>query len=137
MRCPVGALGQEFDAEREVVGGGHGGRGVGHVNPFYGEVRADEDVIDAYEWLHGRESGAGFVVRGGFLHIAQTFLDLLAGERSRAGIEVAAEDDGFIVGDGTQPVAAEQDFGLLSPLLPAQSKVGVDNVHRPAPFHFQ
>lgn len=107
MRCPVGASGPEFDAEREVIGGSHGGRGVGHVNPFYGEVWADEDVIDAHKWLHGRESGAGFVVSGGFLHIAQTFLDLLAGERSRAGIEVAAEDDGFIVGDGPKPVAAK------------------------------
>ena len=70
MRCPVGASGPEFDAEREVIGGSHGGRGVGHVNPFYGEVWADEDVIDAHKWLHGRESGAGFVVSGGFLHIA-------------------------------------------------------------------
>ena len=49
----VGALRPEFDAEREVIGGSHGGRGIGHVNPFYGEVWADEDVIDAYERLYG------------------------------------------------------------------------------------
>ena len=120
-----------------MIRGDDGGRGVGQFDAIDSEMRTDEDVVDPHEGLQRDEGGARLVIFGGVLDIAQAGLQFPVGLGARSGIEIAAENDGFIGGDVSEPAFAEDFVRLAALLVSAEAEVGVDQVEGSPSFELE
>ena len=77
------------------------------------------------------------MIFGGVLNIAQAGLQFAIGLGARSGIEIAAENDGFVGGDVSEPSFAEDFVRLAALLVSAEAEVGVDQVKGSPPIEFE